>query len=675
MKSNLKIYLCDFVHDYLGLGTHMFPLNIGYVASYAKKLFPGDIDIKLFKYPNDFLKQFKKDMPHVVGLSNYAWSSDLNEKLSRWIKSVSPKTITVFGGPNINYSQQGYKRFFATHDSADFYILHEGEAPFVNLLTHIIDKGSDLSMLKNNAIDGALFYDKGSQSVIKGPGLPRIKELDEIPSPYLTGILDQFFDSYLIPIMETSRGCPYTCTFCAQGISSHNKVGFFDLERVKDDLNYIIKRLKNANMITFADANFGIAERDLEIAKHVAKLKKENPIFHKINLNWAKNQSRLIDIINTLKDNSIVISLQSLDKTVLKNIKRNNIKLSVFKEIIDKINALGGVSGTEVILGLPGETKVSHLETLRKLFDWNVSYINSYNIIILDGTEMCLDKESDRFKVTTKYRLIDHSFGKYDGMVSFEIEEGIRSTPSISEEEILFFRPVHWLVQFLWSYRFYSDLLKYLQLLQINPLDYIVRLIEKVDELSASKNIKDIFNEFKREAKAEWFDSAESLRDYYSQPERFKSLKEGSYGKMNFKYMFKVLLEARKDFEEYLLHVAITYSPVTQSKEPELRAIMDFLSASIIDFTLTWDKVCQERGIVCKYDILGWRDSKYNKDLEKLYYPEGIKYNFYLPDTQRQSLEILLKQYYNKNKNVTLRKMSEYINFKDFFYKVNKQND
>lgn len=671
MRKKIKVYLCDCVHNYLGIGTHMFPLNIGYVAAYAKKHFPKEIDIKLFKYPEDFIRQIKKTPPDIVGLSNYAWSADLNNQLSRWIKSISPKIITIFGGPNINYSSQGYKRFFATHDSADFYTPYEGEVPFVNLLKEIVDKGLDLSLLKQRVIDGVVFYDKNNDLVFQDRPIPRIENLDEIPSPYLTGILDEFFDAPLIPIMETNRGCPYTCTFCAQGMSSHNRVNFFNLERVKEDISYIMHRMKNTNMLTFADANFGIAERDIEIAEFVAKLKKETNRFCKLNINLAKNQPKLFEIAKILTDCNMAISLQSLDKTVLKNIKRTNIKLSVFKDIIDKINAIGGISGTEIIVGLPGETKESHFQTIRQLFDWDVSYINSYNIIILEGTEMSLDKESGRFKGTTKFRLIDHSFGKYDNIVSFEVEEGTRSVSTMSEEDILFFRPVHWLIQFLWNYRFYFDLLKYLQSLGINPLDFIVRLIEDIDSISGLKKIKEIFDEFKEEADKEWFDSPETLRGYYSRPEQFKLLKEGrSGGKMNGKYIFRLLLEAKEDFEEYMFRTVVNCAPVCQSKKPAFRNMLDFLSASIVDFNRSWDEICKEKTISCKYDFLEWRSSRYKKNLEEFYRPEGISYHLYLPEEQKRSIDMLLKQYKNECKNVALRKMSEYMDFRDFTYKL-----
>ena len=666
MRNKIRIYLCDFVHNYLGVGTYMFPLNIGFIAAWANKLFPEDIDIQLFKYPDDFIEQCEKITPDLVGFSNYTWNADLNNKISRWAKSISPETIVVYGGPNINYSLEGYKRFFSTNDSADFYVLYQGETPFTNLLQKIVDRGLSLPALKSEPIDGVVFCDKDSESIVQGKDVPRIKDVDAIPSPYLTGLLDKFFDTNLIPIAETNRGCPYACTYCCQGLSSHNKIEFFSLERVKEELGYIAHRAKNTNILIFADANFGIAERDIEIARYVARLTEETSYPRKLNVNWAKNQPKLFEIGKILNNINMIISLQSLDETVLKNIKRQNIKLSVFKDILDKINKEGGMSGTEIILGLPGETKASHLESIRQLFDWNVSYIIGYNCLILEGSELSLARENGEFGCKTKFRLIDNSYGKYNGIMSFESEEGIRSMPTMSEEEILYFRPVHWLVQFLWNYRFYYDLLKYLQSQGINPLDYIIELIDNVDS-GAPQEVRQIFHEFREEARAEWFDSPELLQEHYSQPKRFDWLTQGNYGKMNSKYIFKVLAEAREGFEVYLYDTAIN---MRGSKKGVFREIIDFLSASIIDFRKSEDKVFEDKTISPKYKILEWRDSGYKKDLEKLYNHEGGEFLLYIPEEQKQSIEILLKQYEHKNRNVTLRKMSEYMDIRDFFRKV-----
>lgn len=648
----------------------MFPLNIGYISAYAKKFLGDSVDIKLFKYPKDFMEQFEKEKVDLVGFSNYTWSADLNNKMSEWVKKISPQTIVVFGGPNIDYSQAKYKRFFLEHPFTDLYVLYQGEIAFLNILKRILERGQDLLALKTEPIDGVVFYDKEKGVAIQGNLIPRIKDLNSIPSPYLTGILDKFFEMNLIPIVETNRGCPYRCTYCCQGFSSYNQIEFFNLERVKKELSYIAHKVKKTNILIFADSNFGILERDIEIAKHIAQLMQETGYPRRVSMNWAKNQPKIFEIAKILKNINLIISLQSLDEVVLKNIKRQNISTAVFKDIINKVNQEGGISGTEIILALPGETKKSHLELLRNLFDWNVSYITCYTCYILEGSEMSSQRESGELKCETRFRLVDNSFGKYGEILSFEAEEGIRKLETMSEEEILSFRPVHWLIQFLWNYRFYYDLLKYLQSLGINPLDYMVRLIENVENSDTPEKIKEIFQQFKQEAKAEWFDSPEAVRKHYSRPENFKWLEEGNFGKMNSKYIFKVVLGAKDDFEKYLYNTAISYSSLANSKKLIINEILSFLSSAIIDFNREWEDIPKERGIKFNYDILGWRGSGYQEKLDGLYQPEKTKFLYYLPEAQEKSLQILLKQYNHSNKNVTLRKMSEYMDIRDCFYKV-----
>jgi radical SAM superfamily enzyme YgiQ (UPF0313 family) len=668
-SPKIKVYFCDLVHNYLGAGTYIFPLNIGYIAAYAQKIFPEKIDFKLFKYPDKFMEQFKKDTPDVVAFGNYTWNVDINKKISKWVKSLSSKTIVVFGGPNLNYSPEGYKKFFSSHEAVDFCIPYQGETPFVNLLKEIFNNNLNLSSLKSKPIDGILYYDKKNNTIVQGNLVPKIKDLDIIPSPYLTGLLDEFFETNLIPIVETNRGCPYRCTYCCQGVSSHNTMEFYSLERVKEELSYIAHKVKNTNILLTADSNFGIVKRDIDIAKHIAKLTEETGYPRKVIVAWAKNQPKIFEIAKILKNINLDMSLQSLDEIVLKSVKRQNIDLKVFRDTVDKINKEGGIPGTEIILALPGETKQSHLNTLRQLFDWDVALIVCYMCLLLEGSEMSLTKEKGELKCQTKFRLMDNAFGKYDGITSFEVEEGIRSLPTMSEEDILYFRPVHWLIQYLWNYRFYYDFLKFLKSLEINPLDYIIKLIDNINDDTPEK-FKKIFKEFEDDAKKEWFDSPEALEQYYSQPEKFDWLAKGNYGKLNSKYIFKTLLEGREDFEKYLYDTAVNYSPVCHAKKEIIEDLLIFISASIIDFSKDWEEISQGKIILSKYNILEWQKSGYQKNLEEFYYPSGIKFKFYLPKDQEQALKTSLKQYEHKNKNVTLRKMSEFMDFRDFLYRA-----
>lgn len=101
-----------------------------------------------------------------------------------------------------------------------------------------------IEKLRQQAIPGCLTSLPGNEVFI-GEKLTDIKDLDEIPSPYLTGLFDPFCEEAIIPLIETNRSCPYRCTFCAWGIGSH-KLTQFSNQRLFDEIEYIGKRCKKS---------------------------------------------------------------------------------------------------------------------------------------------------------------------------------------------------------------------------------------------------------------------------------------------------------------------------------------------------------------------------------------------------------------------------------------------
>ena len=79
----LRIYLADLVHDFLP-GNFTLPLNIALLAAYLKKRFGDDVEIKLFKSPDHFLRTLVSGPnPHVIAFSNYSWNQEINRKIMR----------------------------------------------------------------------------------------------------------------------------------------------------------------------------------------------------------------------------------------------------------------------------------------------------------------------------------------------------------------------------------------------------------------------------------------------------------------------------------------------------------------------------------------------------------------------------------------------------------------
>jgi radical SAM superfamily enzyme YgiQ (UPF0313 family) len=222
--SKEKIYLADLTHTGQIVASNITPLGIGLIASYMNLQRPGLADFSLFKYPEDFNNALETEIPRIVGFANYSWNCELAYKFAEKIKQASPKTIIIFGGPNYGLSGEEIEAFWQMYPLIDFYVLKEGEVAFLELVEKLIASDFDADKVKRLAepphnctfmLDGKL---------VSTDLLPRIKDLDELGSPYLNGLMDKFFDGILIPMIHTTRGCPFTCAFCTEGAKYYAKV-------------------------------------------------------------------------------------------------------------------------------------------------------------------------------------------------------------------------------------------------------------------------------------------------------------------------------------------------------------------------------------------------------------------------------------------------------------------
>ena len=198
---------------------------------------------------------------------------------------------------------------------------------------------------------GILILSGWVPQIIKGY---RTKKLDDIPSPYLTGLLDKFFDGKLTPMIQTNRGCPFTCTFCVDGADDVNRVNQFGLDRVGSELDYIGKHAtKNVHSLHISDLNFGMYPRDLDICDSIVDGQKKYDYPHRIISTTGKNKKeRIIKAIEKLKnefENLQVFSNFSGNPTG-KNVTEG---VSLYKEKnCDGVIAFGGGSALDVGKGI-----------------------------------------------------------------------------------------------------------------------------------------------------------------------------------------------------------------------------------------------------------------------------------------------------------------------------------
>ena len=625
----MLVYLADLAHTYSTKNESlMIPLNIAYLKAYAMEQHKNELTIKLFKDPNKLLQSVHDEKPDVLGLSNYGWNVDLNLKIGKYIKSVSPKTIFISGGPNLDEDDKSRIKFLKVNDYIDYCVIDGGEEPFSEFISWLKDD-------KKGEIPQNFIYLNRETEKLYNSGKRRLtKDSKHISSPYLSGYLDEFLDAGMVPLLETNRGCPYRCTFCGWGMASHNIVSKLNIDNSILEVEYIGKRVRAKNWI-ICDANFGMLKRDVGIAKAIRKVHDKYQFPKTVQMWMSKNTTdRNLEIGEIMGPMvNATMAVQSMEPEVLKNINRDNISLDTYYKYQEKFHALGKTTSSDLIIPLPMETVESHLNGLRSLFDAGVDNIDTHNMRMLAGCEMSKEETKKKFKFKTRFRLIHGDSGLYqapngDKIKCFELEESLRSTSTMTEDEVFNLREIHFFVSFAWNFRIYSDLMKIAKKYDVNQLDLILELIKN----SKKNNELDKFwASFNEDSQNEWFDSKLDAEKFFTKENNFIRLINQDYEKINIQYSIIILKDYKKLFDKVFLETIKSYDSKTKIFIENLSNIIFAQFPPL------------ELGDIKVKSLVNFRDIFDNK---KNYnnYETSYEYTFPKNKTQKKITDILLEK-------------------------------
>jgi len=440
--STRTIYLADLTHTGQSVASNVFPLGVGLLASYLDLQMPGQYRTELFKYPEDFNRALQNEVPRLVGFSNYSWNRHLSMEYARRIKQDFPKTVVIAGGPNYGFQPEEVAEFWQRHPFLDFYVIKEGEVALVELVRLLERHNFDVEALKrSDPLPPNCHFRSASGALVETELLPRIKDLTELGSPYLQGKMDKFFDGVLVPMVHTTRGCPFECTFCSEGNSYYAKVA----QRVslEDELAYIAERAGPIHELMLTDANFGMFKQDKKKAEILARMQERYGWPKMISTSTGKNRKkRVLEVAGMLNGAlTIAASLQSTDKAVLANIKRKNISQEALAEMVEESTDADSRTYTELILALPGDTVEKHMQSLADTVDAGLGIVRNYQMILLPQTEMAEPETRREYGFVTRFRINQRCFGEYPylggAFPAVECEEICVATNTLSTDEYL----------------------------------------------------------------------------------------------------------------------------------------------------------------------------------------------------------------------------------------------
>jgi radical SAM superfamily enzyme YgiQ (UPF0313 family) len=390
------------------MSTLSMPLSLGYIkaTAYADPGIRSAADIQICTFRGSATAAeiargiLSQDPPDILGFSVCGWNLYRFAAVAEAYRQVRPDGWIVFGGPHVANQAE---RLCRIYPAVDLVVNGEGEFVFRDILEAYLG-GRDKSELDH--ISGISFQRDGR--VITNAERDRIANLDDIPSPFLEGILP-FRDAhgraiYDVALLETNRGCPYKCSFCYWGGAIGQKVRAFSRDRLRAELELFAR--EGVESIALCDANLGMLPGDEIFVDDVIRMKERYGYPLNIEASWAKHKGdRFYKIVRQMKraglKSNFTLALQSLDETALENMHRKNMKLNDFEDLAHWMRAEGLDTYAELIWGLPGENSDKFIEGYDRISE-HVSKIATYPLLVLPNTDF--DRNRNRYGLVTMRR-------------------------------------------------------------------------------------------------------------------------------------------------------------------------------------------------------------------------------------------------------------------------------
>lgn len=402
------------------------------LKAYAEKYGDTSDEISIGEYTinqqlDEILRDIYKRKPDMLCLSCYIWNLTYVEEICREIKKVMPQIIIWIGGPEVSYD--GVK-VLERLPEVDGVMKGEGEQTFCDLLHFYQDKTVD--GLQN--MKGIVYREQTGQIVENE--WRKTMDLSKVPFVYENM---ELFEHKII-YYETSRGCPFSCSYCLSSIDKCLR--FRDLELVKKELQFFIDH--KVPQVKFVDRTFNCKhDHALAIWKYLEEHDNGITNFHfEVSADLLNEEE--LEIITAMRPGLIQleIGVQSTNPDTIREIHRT-MDLDKLAAKVARVNQAGNIhQHLDLIAGLPFEDIKSFAVSFDDVYRMRPEQLQLGFLKVLKGSYMETKKEDYglQYKSTPPYEVL--------------------STRWISYEEILHLKGIEEMVEVYYNSRQFEETLE-----------------------------------------------------------------------------------------------------------------------------------------------------------------------------------------------------------------------
>ena len=291
---------------------------------------------------DDILKDIYLEQPDVICFSCYIWNISFVRELVPDLKKILPQVEFWAGGPEVSYDAV---EFLKKNPAFFGVMVGEGEETFHELAGYYIERKPETL----SEIRGVAFRDENKDRNIVHTGWRELMDLSKVPFAYSN--LTEFKNRIIY--YESSRGCPFSCSYCLSSIDK--KLRFRDIELVKKELQFFIDN--KVPQVKFVDRTFNCKhDHAMEIWRYITEHDNGITNFH-FEISADLLRAEELALMKTMRPGLIQleIGVQSTNPQTIKAIRRT-MDFEKLKGIVEQIHSFGNIhQHLDLIAGLPYE--------------------------------------------------------------------------------------------------------------------------------------------------------------------------------------------------------------------------------------------------------------------------------------------------------------------------------
>lgn len=404
----MKILLVACNAKYIHSNLAVYDLQ-AYASDYADHIVLKEYTINQQK--DDIMRDIYLEHPDVVCVSCYIWNLSFVKELMADLIKILPGADFWAGGPEVSYDAE---KFLTENSEFKGVMVGEGEETFKELAGYYVEKNPQ--NLKDMT---GICYRDGDQIIHNG--WRQIMDLSSIPFIYKD--LSEFKNRIIY--YESSRGCPFSCSYCLSSIDK--KLRFRDTETVKKELQFFIDN--KVPQVKFVDRTFNCKhDHAMAIWKYINEHDNGVTNFHfEISADLLREEE--LQEMSTMRPGLIQleIGVQSTNPDTIKAIHRT-MDFEKLKGIVDRIHSFGNIhQHLDLIAGLPYEDYDSFRHSFNDVYALKPQQLQLGFLKVLKGShmmEMCKEY-GIVYKTQEPYEVLSTKWLDYDHVLKLKTVENM----------------------------------------------------------------------------------------------------------------------------------------------------------------------------------------------------------------------------------------------------------